>query len=222
MKKLLLILILLGLVGGAGFVGYKFVYPMFAPPAPTESEQVTEEVDTTEPTEEEIIIEEEDATTVSAAEEVVIETESPTSTTTKRKVPVLSEKKLFENTFVRFAYPSNLEIQTKTMNSLEVFKDTKRIGTIAIYNNDESLALEAFLQKDNLVDYFTESAKFNIKPTELDIPTAVKAFMFKDFPGFVPSDIVVIEFDKLILIVTDWSDNDIIQEYLVPSIEKLN
>ena len=230
MKRFFLLIILLGLIGGAGYFGYQYLYPMLFgvndQTVNTPTEQLTPEPENSKNIDSTTTDTTETDSTIIAEERSPIIEEPASNTaepiTNKRKVPTLSEKKLFENNFVRFAYPSSLEIQTKTMNSLEVFKDTERIGLISIYNNEANTPLEDFLKSENLVDYFNEGAKFSILPTDLEIPTAKRSFLFKDFPGFVKSDIAVLEFDKLIVVVSDWSASEIVKEYIVPSIEKIN
>lgn len=228
MKKAIILILFLAVLGGGGYYAY---LTFMAPDAPTETNSSDESsLGDSGIIEDTTVLEDEgnsDEMEVTTDEEIFAdETADGTGSTPplgKRRVPLLSKKELFDqNPFVRFSYPSSLEIRTENINSLEVWKGEERIGLISIYTNEDSQTLEQFVQRENIVDYFTDAAQYNISPKPVEVPTTKRTVLFKDFPGFAVSDIYLMEYANLVLVVQDWSDNDIIGQYLVSSMEKIS
>lgn len=152
-------------------------------------------------------------------EEVLPGTESPVVT----RLPVkqsLKTVQLFENPFIRFSYPSYISFKSQSLNFIEVLNQEVLIGTMNIYSNPEELSLEEFSQKENIVDYFTESQKQGTSFEVFDIPTAKRAVKFANYQELQIADVYLIELNQIIVIAKDFSEDDVIGEYLLKSIEK--
>jgi hypothetical protein len=145
-------------------------------------------------------------------------------TPTRRPVPGRTRAaNLYENAFIRFSYPGFIEFRDETLNFLSVWNTNSeaRQGTINIYNNVEELSLEEFVAaRDNIVDYFAESASRGLSFEEFDIPTAIRAVKFSDYPEIETTDIYLVEFSGLVVLAKDFSEDKIVGEYLLRSMEK--
>lgn len=153
-------------------------------------------------------------------EETEEEVEMPAS---RRPVPGRTRAaNLYENAFIRFSYPSFIEFRDETLNFLSVWNtDTDtRAGTINIYNNVEELSLEEFVERDNIVDYFAESAARGLLFEDFEIPTAIRAVKFPNYPEIEVADIYLVEFAGLVVLAKDFSEDKIVGEYLLKSMEK--
>jgi hypothetical protein len=138
----------------------------------------------------------------------------------KRKVPSLTQQKIFENSFIRFSHPGFVSFQKETVNFLEIWNQEKSIGTINIYDNPENISIAEFVKRDNLVNYFEEAKIKGVENEEFEVPTAREAFVFREFPGIELMDVYLVSFDKVFVLVKDYSDDKVVGEYLVRSMEK--
>lgn len=142
---------------------------------------------------------------------------------TKGRLPVISSMraaKLYENAFIRFSHPSYIIFKNETLTFLEIWNEDELIGTINMYSNPENLPIEEFVKKENLIDYFTESVLKGLSYEPFEIPTTIKAFKFSNYPELKVADIYLIEFSGLILVSKDFSEDKVVGEYLLRSIEK--
>lgn len=161
-------------------------------------------------------------------EELIVEEDEDLEEEVSRPVPSrpvpgrTRAANLYENAFIRFSYPSFIEFRDETLNFLSVWNnDTDtREGTINIYNNVEELSLEEFVQRDNIIDYFTESEAKGLQFEEFEIPTATRTVKFPDYPEIDTADIFLIEFSGLVVLAKDFSEDKIVGEYLLKSMEK--
>lgn len=143
--------------------------------------------------------------------------------TTKGRLPVINSMraaKLYENAFIRFSHPSYIIFKNETLTFLEIWNENELIGTINMYSNPENLPIEEFVKKENLIDYFSEAISKGLTFEPFEIPTAIKAFKFSNYPELKVADIYLIEFSGLILVSKDFSEDKVVGEYLLRSIEK--
>jgi hypothetical protein len=149
-------------------------------------------------------------------------TEEPDKPKRLSVVPSIRAAKVFENAFIRFSHPSYIEIKNLNINFLEIWNDEEEmIGTINVYSNPEGLSLEEFVKKDNLVDYFTESQARGIESSNFDIPTAETGVKFNAYPELKTADIYLIKFNDSIILAKDYSEDKVVGEYLLRSMEKV-
>jgi hypothetical protein len=147
--------------------------------------------------------------------------DSSESGTKKRMVPkIFTTQKFFENAFIKFTHPGYIEILNGSISFIEVKSKEELIGTINIYSNPEKLSLEEFVKRDNLVDYFAEANKLGIPAEDFAIPTSTKAVKFTEYPGTKVSDIFLVEFDGLVVVAVDFSEDKVVGEYILRSMEK--
>lgn len=142
-------------------------------------------------------------------------------TSKKRMVPKLfTAQKFFENAFIKFSHPSYLEILNGSLSFVEIKSSNELIGTLNIYSNPEKLSLEDFVLRDNLVNYFEEANKLGLEIAEFEIPTSVRSVKVSEYPGTKKSDIYLIEFEGLIIVAVDFSEDNVVGEYILRSMEK--
>jgi hypothetical protein len=221
MKKFVFLLIAIGVIGalGAGFYLYSNQIAIIS------EKEVVEDIDSE--TNEEIdlinsIIENTEQDSLEELPEDLSDIPEEISNS-KKRLPVMSSiksAKLYENAFIRFSHPGYITFKNETLTFLEIWNDDVLIGTINLYSNPEGLEIKEFVKKDNLIDYFTESMAKGLNFEEFEIPTAVKAFKFTDYPELQPGDVYLIEFANLIIVSKDFSEDDVVGEYLLKSLEK--
>lgn len=138
-----------------------------------------------------------------------------------RVVPqIFKIQQTFENAFIRFSHPNYISVINKNISFLEIYNNETLVGTLNIYSNPEKLSLENFVKKDNIVDYYLESSKLGILTEEFKVPTVSKGVVFRQYPGTKEADIYLLDMDGFIVVASDFSEDKIIGEYLLRSIEK--
>ncbi len=249
MKKLVIIIIVLGLLVGGGYFGYNFYSNYFLAennetPEPevaeedvAEDEVVVEEEEETETEEDdeeeglaEDIFVEEDTEDDEEEEDPFEEEESEDEPEVveveqgKRAVPKAPVLTSYDGAFVKFFYPENYSTTAEHLNGVTFLDEDGYTTTIVdVYTNPDNESLEDyFSSRENLQNYFAEAEEFGKTPINI----AQGILLFEDAIGIDDSDVYLVLLDgyivKLAVFVGDGQAPVEWGRYVVPSVELSN